>query len=230
MNTNLHNIQQQLLEILQKDSTSLKDFIVFDSDLDFHSRVNIYVESYFIRLYNALAENYPLLFKWVSDEEFTKLAHEYIQKYPSTHYNLQYYGHRLTEYLEQSLFPSHLHEISKLDWALLNSYRALNQKTLDINEFSSLAKDNGDEFSVELSSNVFIIKFNYNIIQKFIDHKTPLNKLLETNYTIVWRKENQSMYRIVSHHEYNLLNKLIEPINFAELWEMLNTDDNNPWG
>lgn len=228
MTSNLHNIQNQFLNALQKKSTHLQDLIVSDNRLENTSRLNIYIDSYTIRLYNALAENYSLLFEWVPEESFSKLVSEYINNTPSTNYNLQKYGHKLPEYLKQSSFPKYFHEIAKLDLALNNSYRASKQSYLNINSFNSIAELYGDEFSIKLADNTFVLKFDYSIIQKFIDNSIEINKLLDTTYAAIWSKDNKNMYRIISHDEYNLLTELNQAINFANLWEKLKLIHNSP--
>src|SRR5690348_2123522 len=63
------------------------------------TRLGIYRNAYCLRLTEALATTYPALSALLGEEQFHALARRYIDLYPSRHYSIRYFGHRLASLL-----------------------------------------------------------------------------------------------------------------------------------
>lgn len=66
-------------------------------------RIHIYRDSYFIRLYDCLKHEYPILHKTIGKELFNHFIRNYLKKHPSTSYTLNNLGKKFPSFLQKSL-------------------------------------------------------------------------------------------------------------------------------
>ena len=62
-------------------------------------RMAIYADMYLIRIFEALAEDYPTVCAMVGDEQLRTIARAYVTRFPSRSYTLDHTGDHLPEYL-----------------------------------------------------------------------------------------------------------------------------------
>jgi hypothetical protein len=65
-------------------------------------RLRIYADSYFARLYDCLAADYPAVRHLLGEEEFERLARRYLTRYPPRSYTLDHLGLSLPRFLREA--------------------------------------------------------------------------------------------------------------------------------
>jgi hypothetical protein len=65
-----------------------------------HARLELYAGMYFMRLHDALADDYKVVRELLGPARFERLARAYLTRFPSVHYSLNLLGAKLPEFLE----------------------------------------------------------------------------------------------------------------------------------
>lgn len=216
--SNLLKLQQDFLFSLIDGNNSIHSSISSKNEVEASARIAIYSNAYYVRLYNALVDNFPLLFKILSEIEFQDIADLYIKNYPSQTYNLQDYGDKLHLLLSESSFPLYFKELALFDKALLNASMANDEVIINLSNFTDVATNNGDDFDLKLVSNASILSFEYNIPELYSDDSYKIKLLEQKSYLIVWRKGLSCEYRTIPYLEFEALQYLNLWINFESLW------------
>ena len=115
----LKEIQQQFQSCLLKNNSDINFYIKDTGNLSAQSRLQIYKNSYFERIANALSQDYPVLNAAIGEHAFSSLARDYIKTYPSSDFNLRSTGKFLSDFI-LSKNPEFLMyaDLAKLEWLL----------------------------------------------------------------------------------------------------------------
>jgi hypothetical protein len=108
------------------------------------TRLKIYREAYSLRLAEALATSYPVLYKLLGEDQFRWLACAYIDAQPSRHYSVRFFGHRLAAFLateQQYRETPVLAELARWEWALADVFDARDAAPLTRKTLESLPPD-----------------------------------------------------------------------------------------
>lgn len=62
-------------------------------------RMQIYQNSYYERIIAALKQDFPIMTAMLGDAVFSGLVRDYIDQYPSQHFNLRYIGKNLSDFI-----------------------------------------------------------------------------------------------------------------------------------
>ena len=84
-------------------------------------RLDIYAEGYFLRICEALKEDYPALLRLLGDEGFFQIVADYLKEYPSQFTNLADLGCALPEFLKShdvSHDLPYVVDLAHLEWAV----------------------------------------------------------------------------------------------------------------
>src|SRR4029079_15629477 len=73
--------------------------VVGDERLDAPARLDVYARMYVARLVDVLREDYPRVAAVLGEEEFTRVAGEYVAAHRSTHPSLRWFGRAFPERL-----------------------------------------------------------------------------------------------------------------------------------
>lgn len=88
----LKTLQQQFQSyILHNNETILSEMTP--------DRMSIYQNSYYERMIAALKQDFPRLCEDIGENAFASLIQDYLQSYPSKHYNLRAIGKHLSEFI-----------------------------------------------------------------------------------------------------------------------------------
>lgn len=125
-------------------------------------RIDIYRNGYFVRLGDALRDDFPRLHAALGEENFRLLVPEFLAVHPSRHQNLGELGRPLAEFLESTSngkrYPL-LVDLTKIEWLALEAFWA--------DEAGHQAKDIvGEEVKLRLHPSV-----------RFFDSSFPLVKI-----------------------------------------------------
>lgn len=82
-------------------------------------QVQIYQNGYYERIAVAMLQDFPIIVAFLGENAFSSLARDYINHYPSRHFNLRYVGKNLPAFLLQkdnSLLP--FSELARLEYGM----------------------------------------------------------------------------------------------------------------
>ena len=153
----------------------------------------IYRHAYGARLAGALASNYPVLAQRCGGPEFAKLARKYIARYPSTHYNIRWYG----AYLWRLLGGSYAN-LARMEWALGLAFDARNEIPLTparLNDFPVAA---WADLPIALHPSTHVLYMSWSAEKLWQGVAEPQPHIHDL---FVWRKGLDAQWRIAGEDE-----------------------------
>ena len=121
---------QACIVVPQRDRSTLRAWLHAGS-VDIDSQINVYADAYVLRLSEALRCNYPALHQALGDADFETMAQAYIDRHPSAHASIRWYGAALASFLREAqpwcAVPV-LSELAEFEWAIRHTIDAADAK------------------------------------------------------------------------------------------------------
>ena len=96
---NLKSLQTNFQSDLLQNTTATSKIITPSENLSSQSKLQIYQNSYYERIIAAMQQDFPITFATLGEGAFASLVCEYINDYPSTHFNLRLVGKQLSQFI-----------------------------------------------------------------------------------------------------------------------------------
>lgn len=125
-------------------------------------RMEVYANGYPARMLEALKETYETIYRILGENLFADLVDVYIQKFPSTHYNLNYAGQYLPEFLKvlpnhiESQFPF-LRDLASLEWNCWKAFHAFDQKPFEASELAGIPIEDWERAKLTFQPSVSLL-------------------------------------------------------------------------
>jgi len=224
----LRNLQLKFLDYLLDDGTDeIVDYIESIPPQSAKQRMALYGNAYVLRLKEALGSDYERLHSYLGDDLFENLMQKYIERYPSHHPSLRYFGKNMTELVE-SLEPykqlSEVAEITRIEQAFGYSFDAANSQNVTLEQLAQLKPDAWATLVLHFHDAVQLLPQHNNsfqIWQALADEQTPPIKSACDTTWLIWRKDMVSRYRALEAAEVSALNVAMLGGNFSEVCEAL---------
>ncbi|MFJ3466994.1 putative DNA-binding domain-containing protein [Pseudomonas sp. NPDC090201] len=184
----------------------------------------VYQNNYRTQLVNCLKHSFPLLQKWLGEEEFRNAAIAHIEKYPPHAWTLDAYAEDFEQTLRER-FPDNpdIHELAWIELALGEAFVARDAQPLTLDALATVDWDNASlRFTPSLR--VHVMTTNVEAIWSALcEERTPPESemLAEAGGLLVWRRQFTSRLREIDGLEYAALAQLQRNGSFADLCEML---------
>jgi len=134
-------------------------------------RVGIYHQSYFSRLEECLADDYPAVKYALGDAAFAQLCRDYATAWPSKGTNLNVFGVHLVEFLEErAMATSFVSELARLEWAIVDVLHSPSADSFSTSDLSSLPSDRLEAVRFAPSPSVRLLSCEYPVNQYFQDY------------------------------------------------------------
>jgi hypothetical protein len=218
-------LQQQFLAWLQQSDDKIKSAISGESPEQINLRLDIYANSYRLRLMEALSDTFPALHTLVGDERFAQLASDYIDDNPSQHFSLRYFGHHLSSWLESysltNEFPV-IAEISAFEWSLREAFDAADDSLLTVENLQNIPAQQWESLVFTFHPSVQRIDLLWNTAQlwKVIDEGTEQIEIEKSDCPtgwLVWRKDLKTWFRSMEVDEAWAVDQMMSGENFSTI-------------
>lgn len=199
---------------------------IVDEHAPAEQRLAIYQNAYLARLIETLIRVYPMLFKWIGDEQFNEWARGYIEAYPSTHHSIKQFTKNFSLYLS-NLAESNVAfvELAQFEWALEQSMDAADVDLIEYKDLAAISPELWAQLQLIFHPSVSVHQFTYNIptIWQALQEGRNLDKQFELarTYCIVWRKKLQNFYALLSYEQYIMLNGIKNGSLLSDICELL---------
>lgn len=200
-----------------------------ESCADVCGRMEIYVNAYWGRQREALADNYPVLYRALGDEAFRELAAAYLRAHPSPHRSIRWFGDRLVEFitLNPDTVPHPaLLDLARMDWAMRGAFDAADAPLLRIEDLAGLAPERWPELRFTPCPSFRMLQLDWAI--EALWHTLNEDESAQTeepaphaHAMIVWRHGLECRWRTVTASEAPALRAMLEGGNFAEICSAL---------
>ena len=113
--------------------------------LDATARVDVYAQMYWMRIADALLEDYPRIAALVGSERFQALVRAYLHRAPSRHPSLSHLGAGFADFLtlQESVedVPPFAADLARLEWARRCVFMAADARVLALADLRRIAPD-----------------------------------------------------------------------------------------
>lgn len=190
----------------------------------------VYTDAYVWRLTEVLMSDFPGLLEIVGEDLFKKIASEYAQLKPGTHYNVRYFGAGFTEFLQQhELYSQHRiwQEMALFEWSLFEVSERVETESLSVHDLSNIPAEQWSELTFDIHPAVSTISLTTNvpeIWQAIISEAEilPAFENLDTESTwLIWRQELEVYFRMLDDAEAYFMQALAQGSKFAQLCQAM---------
>lgn len=221
----LKSLQNQMLSWLQQGDPSIRQAVSGTEKVPVDIRLDIYAHAYRYRLIEALQDTFPTLHTLMGDEDFFELGNDYLNHYPSQHFSLRYFGHKLHEFLRQEAAYKKqivLAETAHFEWLLRAAFDAEDSKALSLSTLQQINPESWPRLKFVFHPSVQRIDLHCNIPQLWQaveQQQAPVN-VVENDYPFawfVWRKDLKTYYRSMDVDEAWAMDAMISGNDFSEI-------------
>lgn len=224
----LRKLQYEFLDYLLDDSVpAIIQRIESTPQRSAGQRMSYYGEAYILRLKEALSTDYERLHCYLGDELFDNLMMQYIQRYPSQHTSLRYFGQhmlQLVEELEPFKSLTEVAEITRIEQAFANSFDAADCLCVTQSQLAQLAPEAWASLTLHLHESVQLLPQQYNSFQiwKMLENEQiPPAKIPDNTTWLIWRHDLISQYRALNNAELTALSIATSTGSFTQICEAL---------
>jgi len=227
MNT-LRNLQHEFMCYLVDDAApEIITRIESTPQRSAEQRMSYYGQAYILRLKEALCTDYERLHCYLGDELFDTLISQYIEKHPSQHTSLRYFGQHFLQFVEAfEPFKSlpEVAEITRIEQAFANSFDAADCPCVIQNQLAQLVPEAWASLTLSMHDSVQLLPLDYNSFQiwKMLNNEQmPPERTRDETTWLIWRYNLVSQYRALDKAELSALTIAISNGSFSHICEAL---------
>lgn len=222
-------LEQQFQALVLERTPGIERAIAGTARVPVEVRLAIYYDAYRARLTEALQANYPMLAQLLGDGQFGALARLYIERHPSRHFSIRWFGGQLGDLLadtEPYRNQALLSELACWEWAMNSAFDAAHAPVLTAAMLAQHAADQWGElcFTVQPSMQLLSLHTNAPAVWRALSRQeTPPPP--EWNSTAcgwtLWRQGLDTLFRSLSTAEAQALHAVRAGASFAAVCELL---------
>ncbi len=225
MKTTLKEIQQALQDSLMGKDQQISDIIVEPRGMTVEDRLRVYHNDYYLRLLDALKDDYACLHKHIGDDQFNAIISDYLEAYPSTTFSIREIGLNLPKFLtEQEANPA-LVELAKFESTMILSLFSKDANILDMDTLGNIPPEQWGELKLNLHPSLRMLNCQYNTLDFWLayDNNKPIESVLldEPTLNLVWRYENEAYFRSLAAEQAILIHAIAAGEIFSDLCEKM---------
>ncbi len=130
-------------------------------------RLSVYSGGYTARMHESMTEAYEAVKKVLGRPDFWQLAQDYAAKFPSRHYNLNYAGRFLPEFLktdERLKKIPFLEDLARLEWKIMEAFHAFDTQAVTPSEFAAVPLEDWEQAKLFFQPSVSIEKSEWPVL------------------------------------------------------------------
>jgi hypothetical protein len=184
-------------------------------------RLGVYCDAYRARLTDALRDTYGHSARYLGEEAFSELAHDYIESHTPQSHSIRWYGNGLPEWLRANRRrEDEVAELAALDWALRAAFDSADAAPLCPADLAALSAADWDRIGFRLHPAFQLLEIRSNTVALWhaLDRDEPppaLQKLAQPAVLLVWRRELQPHFRTLEDEEARALRELHRGTRFS---------------
>lgn len=226
----LRELQRRFQEYLVAGTDAIeRDIISTDTALAEH-RLGTYYNAYRIRLIDCLAVDYSALEKYLGREAFENMALDYLQRYPSIHPSVRWFGSHLPTYLHEAYHGEQaefVQELASYEWSQTTVFDAADSENFfQLDDMAQVPAEAWPELTFEFQPAMLWLDLHWNVpvVERALDEGAELPPLQREDYPIrwlLWRQELKTHWRSLEAHEAWAIEQAGNGARFAEICEGL---------
>lgn len=186
-----------------------------DSELSAETRVGIYSNAWFLRIFESLQEDYEALALSMGKRLFLRCVQDYLVKYPSSSYTLAHTGNRMPEFLQSWENPKNLPFYFFLASVERAGYQAFQARDPISWDLSGVLESDVSRLELKTEASVSLVHSQFHL-QKVLDGKR-CKKEAGDEYWLVYRQDFKVKRVQISCMQFQVLKAiakgvLLEPL------------------
>ncbi|MCB9652623.1 MAG: putative DNA-binding domain-containing protein [Deltaproteobacteria bacterium] len=166
-----HGAQAAQTIARQLGYSRVDELVTAGPEITAEARLDLYHYAYHARLVECLADDFAAVQHALGEDDFEKVARQYIEAYPSTNPNLNAFGARFPEFL-RTLAKERGHsrfaaELARLEWAVVEAIHAPEGTALDAEALTSVEAEAWPTLCLLPSTTLQRLVFEYPVNRYF---------------------------------------------------------------
>jgi hypothetical protein len=206
--------------------------------LDSRQRLEIYRFGYRARLVECLDDDYPILACTLGPAAFERLAHQYIERFPSRSPSLNAFGRRMSELCrvadlgEQDAMRPFFAELAALEWALVEIIHAKEPPPFDLAALKAIPVERWGTARLVRSDAVRVLHFEYPVNAYYQACRTqdelPPLPSPSRSATAVYRRSWKLWRMDLTPAMARVIDALLEGMTIEESLGRIGVDESDP--
>lgn len=225
----LHELQRQLQNYLLGQQPHITSAIVGTVNMPVTSRLQIYRDAYYLRLLEALQQDYPTLHALMGEEQFDQLGRHYIDSYPSHYRSIRWFGKDMALFLQHTQSNDDQpwqSEMAKFEWLLGQAFDAEDKTVITINAMAAIPAENWPGVSFKLHPSFCRFDLSWDIVSVWKALKetgiaTPPKQVASIVCWMIWRKGYDIHFSSLTADEAYMVESMAMGATFATICEGL---------
>jgi hypothetical protein len=224
----LAELQQDFQQYLMQHDAAIQTAIISTEKVSANTRLDIYRNAYYARLFEVFQLDYPTLHTLLGDEEFMLLGRRYIDAHPSQYRSIRWFSSHLATFMETRAPYADkrvLSEMARFEWLLTEAFDASDETVMPLEDMTTIPFDQWPGMCFKMHTAVKRVDFQWNILQlwKEAQAEEPLNmQCHETAISyLIWRKEYEVQFCSLSSDEAYMIDRMLAGTNFGDICEGL---------
>jgi hypothetical protein len=203
-------------------SERVGDVILPSRTLSPVERLDVYHGMYLLRMYDALAFDYPALEHFLGEGRFRELVRDYVQVFPSRAYTLNRLGDHLPEFVRAASVPRRefCHDLARLEMAVTEVFDAPETPALGEAAIAAVPPDAWESARLRPVTAFRLLSFRYPVNDylqsvRDDDHRHPPARAKNT-WVAIYRRD-YAVYRLdLSRAAHDLLSDIVSGLTLGE--------------
>ena len=192
------------------------DWIADKNEFSSREQLAVYRNAYRYRLYDVVAEDYPVLKHYLGAKKFETALDRYIETTPSTHFNIARYAVQLPGSIDQA-FPKNpmAHALALFETAIAQLHDAAETAALAPEQLTALSPESFMAMVLKPRAALQLFAFDYPVNHYYLAVKNgekPKKPAAYPSFVAVFRHEDVVWRMDLEAQEYALLNQLFNGI------------------
>lgn len=224
---NLQSIFQNYL--MYADEASILPMVAKDSHFSAERRLKVYFDAYRIRLCEILQLDFPKTYILLGDEHFEQAFIHYLDKHPSQHFSVRYFGQHFSEFLRITApfsdYPA-IAEMAAFEWAVAFTIDAIDASIAKTEDFTAVSPELWPELVFSLHPAVTSLVFHYDtpllwqVIENEEEMRAPIKQASPVRW-LFWRKGLKSYFKSCNTAQDKMWQGILGKLPFGDLCENL---------
>lgn len=222
----LSNLENEFQRYVLTENEGFVDRTVSTKQLPSKPRLDVYKTGYVLRLLEIIEMDYPVTQKLLGNDEFDRLARTYIEKCPSTHFNIRYFDTKFYQFLaEQADVSSLIVDIAKFECLLEQVLVTADAGLISFDDLATVPPEDWDSLELVLHPSVTQVAFNFPVADIYlavkdeqepsVDHPTAKHEVA------FWRYETTPYFLNLEPAQAWMLRAIAEECDFGMICQGL---------
>lgn len=189
----------------------------------------VYAEAYFLRLTEALANDYPVLKRLIGETAFTDMARTYALAWPSRHFSVRWFGEQLPRFLRITppfAAEPYLAELATFEWLMGEAFDAADAPVIGPNEMAAVPAADWPVLILQFHPSVRRLTAHHDVVALWQGRAAEMGSRADgpipgLQQIVVWRRGLDVYFRTLVPGEALSLDLLLGGGTFAATCERL---------